>query len=82
MEDRVLFIKNSVPLEEADEFIVGSEYFNKCGEGLKYLGDDKFIKTKDTPLVSGRQLLELKRIEALKLFWILSNKVNDDKDTD
>jgi len=78
MENKVFYIKNSVPLEEAEEFVIGDEYFNLKGEGFRYAGNEVFDKTKETPLLygaPGATLPELTRKEALKLFWILSKNL-------
>lgn len=75
MEVNKLYIKNSVPLQETKEFIIGEEYFNDEGICLKYLGEDNFEFIKRSPLISGELLSELKDDKILKLFWVLSKNM-------
>jgi hypothetical protein len=70
-----MYKKYSVPLEQVDELVVGEEYFNEEGHCLRYLGNDEYSFVKQSPLISGELMSELKDKKTLKLFWVLSRNM-------
>lgn len=70
-----LYIKNSVPLEQAEELVIGEEYFNEDGHCIRYIGNNEFIFIKRTPLISDETLSDLNGDHVLKVFWALSRNM-------
>lgn len=71
-----LYIKNSVPLAQVENLVVGEEYFNEAGEGLRYLSGDNFELVHKSPLISRELLSDLREDHVLKMFWVLSKKMD------
>lgn len=70
-----LYVKNSVPLKEVENLAIGEEYYNEEGHCLKYVGEDQFVFTKQSPLISSELISELKDDKTLRLFWVLAKNM-------
>lgn len=70
-----LYIKNSVPLQQAEELVIGEEYFNEEGHCIRYVGNNEFIFVKRTPLIADEFLSDLKNDHVLRVFWALSRNM-------
>lgn len=76
MEERgVLYIKNSVPLQKAEELVKDEEYFDISGNCYKYLGNDEFDFIKRSPLISTELLKDIDNETTLRLFWVLAKNM-------